>query len=1439
MKGASHLLPRSISEDILVVCKHPNAQKHRVSSQRSTAMKERVFSLVVLVICLSLLLTLAATGQTPEAQGTSSQVSAAPQASSVELGLVGQLGGGIYAVAVQGNYAYVGEGPRLTILDISNPASPTVVGKTDPLPDIVEGVAVARDYAYVADGSSGLRVVDVSTPSNPTEVGFYDTPGYAHGVTVAGGYAYVADWDEGLRVMDVSDPANPAEVGFYDTPGWAEGVVVAGDYAYIAEDVGDGDGMLRVVDVSMPSNPTEVGFYDTPGSAYGVAIAGGYAYVADGSSGLRVVDVSTPSNPTEVGSYDTPSRAEGVAVAEGYAYIANGGAGLRVVDVSTPSNPTEVGFYDTPGHAHGVAVSGSYAYIADGYGGGLRVIDVADPAHPEGAGYWKNYGVDATGVAVAGNYAYVGDSELGLWVIDVSDCTNPQLVGHLVPDPWWWGVWAVSVAGSHAYVAGGDMGLRVVDVSDSSNPTEVGFYDTPGYAKGVAIAGGYAYVADWDEGLRVVDVSDPANPTEVGYYDTPGQALGVAVAGGYAYVADGDGGLFILRYTGGGPALPGSGALVLSAPATFLVDEALAGTVWVHNSSAQAQAYTTIVRLRKDGATVGSRVDALTVPAGGTDWRAFDFGVQEAGSYRLVAELRTDDALLQTVSKDIDVVLSVEHRQAQLAARQLTRSALWEFQQAQEIVVWAYGESVTALPGEAVNFIVGDLLDLITPVGEAALVPHSELSQAGYEVAAKVCALDEVLGATSRPAVERVAREMTDAHLSSARQQVESRRQQFDDYVLSRDVSWSREMWNLTDRYIEVLESRVEQERFGGFAPPPVFMSWTTLSGEELTFRVYQGIGMFLGWLGILAAIAVMIWAIVGTLGGSIPAVVVALARLGHLISGLKHAAAVLLVLLSMVMDFQTEHILGPRITGYHDRGLDELESLIGAVGAMRSADVETRVTQVEVLGSTVSLVSTVTNTDNQAAQPVLQTDMYSADGRLVEVLVERPRLTAQGTAVLRGQLDLPPGGYRAVTVVHSQERLGLASDVSLFAVARPQVSLALHIAQPQLAVSQTLQAGVDITNTDTTTGTGELGLLIASSDGENVKVKQLSLAAGAVHHTDFSFVPPAEGSYVLRAVVIDEQGDELAAREVGYVVGSGPALGIDVGYQPEYNPGVDVSASITATNTGNQAASSMLALVTIDQETTQAVHTQTLSLDLPPGGTHDQGVIVLPNAQPGQYQVNLLLDGASHRTFSFLVAAEDRLWATVSADPTSMDPSRSVTITVQVANATYTDTDASVSVSVVDPVFADHAVTVTRVATGTYRATYTPVLSGTYQVNARAEKPNWRGSEAQATFTVGQPGVLLPTIGGTLQAGQTGPLTVTVRNEWGLPVPMASVILSGTNELLYRETDTDGAAIFYASPCAAAPYRVTIQKMGYADTSMTLEVEPFGVYLPLILRDY
>jgi len=492
----------------------------------------------------------------------------AADAQNVEF--VGQIGGESYAVAVQGDYAYLGVGPRLVVLDISNPANPTLAGQTEVLPDIVWGVAVAGNYAYVADDEGGLRIINVSDPAAPSEAGFYDTPGDARGVAVAGNYAYIADHYKGLRIINVTDPAAPSEAGFYDTSWYAKGVAVAGNYAYVAA-VGAG---LRIINISDPAAPSEVGFYYTPGEALGVAVTGNYAYVAVKYVGsLRIINVSNPAAPTEAGFYGTPAGlAYGVAVAGNYAYVADGSGGLRIINVSNPAAPEEAGFYDTPGKARGVAVAGNYAYVADW--DSLRIINVSDPAAPTEAGFYATPGM-ARGVAVAGNnYAYVTDW-VGLHIINVSNPAAPTEAGFYDTPGLAEGV---AVAGNYAYVAAASRGLRIINVSNPAAPTEAGFYDM-GYAKDVAVAGNYAYVADggslriinvssptapteagsygtlWDArgvavagdyayvanwyGLHIINVSNPVTPTLAGFYDTPGSARGVAVAGNYAYVADG------------------------------------------------------------------------------------------------------------------------------------------------------------------------------------------------------------------------------------------------------------------------------------------------------------------------------------------------------------------------------------------------------------------------------------------------------------------------------------------------------------------------------------------------------------------------------------------------------------------------------------------------------------------------------------------------------------------------------------------------------------------------------------------------------------------------------------------------------------------------------------------------------------------------------------
>jgi hypothetical protein len=451
---------------------------------------------------------------------------------------VGSFGGAITAIAVQDDIAYVGEGTGLTILDVQDSFNPTFLARL-PLPGVVKDIQVAGDYAYVTVEYACLLILNVQNPAYPTLLGSYDTERYAiRNVYVAGNTAYVANGWGGLLILDVSDPTNPTLLGSYDTAGGAETVQVVGSTAYVA----NGWGGLLILDMSDPASPAFLGSYDTEGETLAIHVVGSTAYLAAGDAGLLILDVSDPISPTLLGSYYTPWKARDVQVVGSTAYIAAGAAYLYILDVSDPFMLIGIGIYDTPGDVRGIQVVGNTAYVADEYAG-LHILDVS-PANPTLLGSYDTAGGGtAIHIQVVSNTAYIAADAAGLHILDVRYPANPMLLGSydIVE-----GASFIHVVGSTAYVAAGEDGLLILDVSDPANPTLLGSYDT-GFARDVQVVGSTAYVADGYAGLSILDVSNPTIPTLLGSYDTGSNAKALQVLGSIAFVAnDNRAGLSIL-----------------------------------------------------------------------------------------------------------------------------------------------------------------------------------------------------------------------------------------------------------------------------------------------------------------------------------------------------------------------------------------------------------------------------------------------------------------------------------------------------------------------------------------------------------------------------------------------------------------------------------------------------------------------------------------------------------------------------------------------------------------------------------------------------------------------------------------------------------------------------------------------------------------------------
>jgi len=86
------------------------------------------------------------------------------------LTLLGQYGGSSFAVAVRGDYAYLGQGPRLVTLNISNPGAIEFISRSDLMPGVVQDVEVEGKYVFITFIYSMCNTVCIDLERNMDEV---------------------------------------------------------------------------------------------------------------------------------------------------------------------------------------------------------------------------------------------------------------------------------------------------------------------------------------------------------------------------------------------------------------------------------------------------------------------------------------------------------------------------------------------------------------------------------------------------------------------------------------------------------------------------------------------------------------------------------------------------------------------------------------------------------------------------------------------------------------------------------------------------------------------------------------------------------------------------------------------------------------------------------------------------------------------------------------------------------------------------------------------------------------------------------------------------------------------------------------------------------------------------------------------------------------------
>lgn len=454
---------------------------------------------------------------------------AAAQESALEV--VGQLGGACRGVQVAGNLAYIGEGPGLRVLDVTNPVSPVARGRAL-LDDRVVAIHVVGNTACAVTEGNRLHVVDVSDPASPVLMGSCDVPAVPTAVCAAGGIAYVG-WDGpdtaggGVETIDISNPAAPTLVHSHGPTSGVTGLTVQGSLLYLTLSGPEG---MRILDIGDPASPVRLSSYMAGSTVYwSIHVAGNLAYLPE-LNGFQIVDVSDPSSPTLLGLYRSGlfmGGASSVFVSGSRAYLTVGGIGpngFQIVDVTDSARPLLLGTYDAPGPTDilvdAIWVASGSAFVAAGRDG-MQVVDVGDPSSPTLQGTYLPV-TDGWQVEVTGDLAVVNTATGGrpIQIVDISDPAAPVVRG-FYPAPYY--VSDIEAAGNRVYYVGYENdGLVILDISDPAAPTRLGSYDNLARAVELCLSGDLAYVVDQNNGLRVIDVSDPAAPTLRGIYEEPG-----------------------------------------------------------------------------------------------------------------------------------------------------------------------------------------------------------------------------------------------------------------------------------------------------------------------------------------------------------------------------------------------------------------------------------------------------------------------------------------------------------------------------------------------------------------------------------------------------------------------------------------------------------------------------------------------------------------------------------------------------------------------------------------------------------------------------------------------------------------------------------------------------------------------------------------------------
>ncbi len=303
---------------------------------------------------------------------------------------------GYLYTANQGDWMDGAEIEGFHVYDPTNPASPPRTGYLDLYSYTFNWgtSALGGEFLYVV-GDRELGVVDLSDPAAPTLRGtswYSDSTletGLVNGVVVIEHY-YYPSYDYWLQTYRVDDPDDPVPVDTLDLPGIST-INVRGDLIYLSS-----AGGVQVVEVTETGTMTIVGTFWQDNPVGAMVFAGECAVTVDSGGSLLVLEFPSVLAPEILGSLPpAPFRTRRpVQLVDDLVFVSHPlpsnawpyNSAWEIIDISDPANPTVLCEVPLPFEEYF-----SDMVYGDGrvYVSGTTtdwVFDVADPAAPVALG---------------------------------------------------------------------------------------------------------------------------------------------------------------------------------------------------------------------------------------------------------------------------------------------------------------------------------------------------------------------------------------------------------------------------------------------------------------------------------------------------------------------------------------------------------------------------------------------------------------------------------------------------------------------------------------------------------------------------------------------------------------------------------------------------------------------------------------------------------------------------------------------------------------------------------------------------------------------------------------------------------------------------------------------------------------------------------------------